>query len=67
MIYIYRPKTNKMKNIRQLLLLVTVLFCSSSVFSQTVDEIIAKHLDAVGWKGKTKSDLPLYTWRALWK
>ena len=41
-----------MKTIGQLLLLVTVLFCSASVYSQTVDEIISKHLDAVGGKEK---------------
>ncbi len=41
-----------MKTISQLLLLVTVLFCSVSVYSQTVDEIISKHLDAVGGKEK---------------
>ena len=41
-----------MKTIGQLLLLVTVLFCSVSVYSQTVDEIISKHLDAVGGKEK---------------
>src|ERR1043165_9605783 len=53
MIYIYRhKKKNKMKTISQLLLLVSVLFCSASVYSQTVDEIIAKHLDAVGGKDK---------------
>ena len=41
-----------MKTIGQLLLLITVLFCSASVYSQTVDEIISKHLDAVGGKEK---------------
>jgi len=41
-----------MKTISQLLLLITVLFCSASVYSQTVDEIISKHLDAVGGKDK---------------
>ena len=40
-----------MKTIGQLLLLITVL-CSTSVYSQTVDEIISKHLDAVGGKEK---------------
>ena len=52
MIYIYIPKNKTMKTISQLLLLVTVLFCSASVYSQTVDEIISKHLDAVGGKDK---------------
>jgi hypothetical protein len=53
MIYIYRhKKKNKMKTISQLFLLATVSFCSASVYSQTVDEIIAKHLDAVGGKDK---------------
>src|SRR6476646_893260 len=41
-----------MKTIGQLLLLITVLFSSVSVYSQTVDEIISKHLDAVGGKEK---------------
>ena len=41
-----------MKTVGQLLLIVTVLFCSVSVYSQTVDEIISKHLDAVGGKEK---------------
>ena len=41
-----------MKTIGQLLLLITVLFCSASFYSQTVDEIISKHLDAVGGKEK---------------
>jgi hypothetical protein len=41
-----------MKTIGQLLLLITVLFSSLSVYSQTVDEIISKHLDAVGGKEK---------------
>src|SRR6185436_2741811 len=41
-----------MKTISQLLLLITVLFCSTAVYSQTVDEIISKHLDAVGGKEK---------------
>jgi len=41
-----------MKTIGQFLLLITVLFCSVSVYSQTVDEIISKHLDAVGGKEK---------------
>jgi len=40
-----------MKTIVQLSLLITV-FCSTSVYSQTVDEIISKHLDAVGGKEK---------------
>src|SRR5690349_10869444 len=53
MIYIYiLKKQNKMKNVSQLLLLVTVIFCATSVHAQTVDEIIAKHLDAVGGKEK---------------
>ena len=43
---------NKMKTIGQLFLLITVLFSSASVYSQTVDEIISKHLDAVGGKEK---------------
>jgi len=41
-----------MKTIGQFLLLIAVLFCSVSVYSQTVDEIISKHLDAVGGKEK---------------
>ena len=41
-----------MKTISQLLLLVTVLFYSGSVHSQTIDEIISKHLDAAGGKDK---------------
>src|SRR5690349_3167054 len=41
-----------MKTICQLLSLVTVLFCSAPIYSQTVDEIVAKHLDAVGGKEK---------------
>jgi hypothetical protein len=53
MIYIYRhKKKNKMKTISQFLLLVSVLFSCASTYSQTVDEIIAKHLDAVGGKDK---------------
>jgi hypothetical protein len=41
-----------MKTIGQLLLLITVLLCSAPAYSQTVDEIISKHLDAVGGKEK---------------
>src|SRR6476659_2824630 len=41
-----------MKTIGRLLLLITVLFSSVSVYSQTVDEIISRHLDAVGGKEK---------------
>jgi hypothetical protein len=41
-----------MKTVSQLLLLITVLFCAAPVYSQTVDEIISKHLDAVGGKDK---------------
>jgi len=52
MIYIYIQKQIKMKNISQLLLLVTFSLCSAFVYSQTVDEIISKHLDAVGGKDK---------------
>jgi hypothetical protein len=44
-----------MKTVIQLLLLVTVLFVSATVYSQTLDEIVAKHLDAVGGKEKLSS------------
>jgi len=49
-----------MKTISQLLLLVTVVFCSASVYSQTVDEIISKHLDAVGGKDKLSGVTSVY-------
>jgi hypothetical protein len=49
-----------MKTISQLLLLITVLFCSASVYSQTVDEIISKHLDAVGGKDKLNGLTSVY-------
>jgi hypothetical protein len=52
MSYIYIQKRIKMKNISQLLLLITFSLCSAFVYSQTVDEIISKHLDAVGGKDK---------------
>ena len=51
---------NKMKTIGQLFLLITVLFSSASVYSQTVDEIISKHLDAVGGKEKLTGLLSLH-------
>jgi len=49
-----------MKTISQLLLLVIVVFCSASVYSQTVDEIISKHLDAVGGKDKLSGVTSVY-------
>lgn len=49
-----------MKTISQLLLLVTALFCSTSIYSQTVDEIISKHLDSVGGKNKLSGITSVY-------
>jgi len=41
-----------MKFVKQFLLLSTVIFSSAFLYSQTVDEIISKHIDAVGGKEK---------------
>jgi hypothetical protein len=49
-----------MKSIRQLLLMISVPFCFSSVHSQTLDEIISKHLDSVGGKEKLSRVTSLY-------
>ena len=49
-----------MKTISRLLLLITVLFSSASIYSQTVDEIISKHLDSVGGKAKLSGVTSVY-------
>ena len=41
-----------MKVVKYCLFLITVLFNTALAYSQTVDEVIAKHLDAVGGKDK---------------
>jgi len=41
-----------MKVVKYCLILITVLFNTALAYSQTVDEIIAKHIDAVGGKDK---------------
>ncbi len=44
-----------MKIIKPALLLLTALFSTASIYAQTVEEIIAKHIDAIGGKEKLSS------------
>src|SRR6187401_648105 len=39
-----------MKNLRSILALVTLSLMSSALFSQTTDEIVKKHIEAIGGK-----------------
>lgn len=50
-----------MKRIKTSLLLLTAFFCSFSINAQTADDIIAKHLDAMGGKDKISLIKSLYT------
>jgi hypothetical protein len=57
---IFYHKKNKMKKISSILFAITVLF-SAAVQAQTVDEIINKHIDAIGGKEKLSQVKSLYT------
>jgi hypothetical protein len=48
-------KKTKMKNLKISLLALTTLFSAVAIHAQSADDIIAKHLDAVGGKEKLKA------------
>jgi hypothetical protein len=50
-----------MKRLKTSLLLLAAFFCSFSINAQTADDIIAKHLDAMGGKDKISQIKSLYT------